>query len=273
MSQTAVAPTPQGTDQPVLDIVGISKRFGAVQALTDVSLRVHAGEVVALVGDNGAGKSTLVKAIAGVYKPDSGVMRLAGKEVSPTGPRDAQALGISTVFQDLALCDNLDVVANIAGILRAAHSTEHSLELWDQVIRVNLTSTFLVCRAALPHLLDGGGSIINSASTSAEFGHPWMAAYAASKGGIVSMTLPIARDLAAVGVRLNSVAPGLVDTPIYGEGEQAEELKARLAQSVLFPPRLGRPDEVAAMVLECLRNSYLNASVVRVDGGIRLPPR
>ncbi len=98
---------------------------------------------------------------------------------------DAVEEAVSTAVQ---LGEGLDVVANIAGILRAAHSTEHSLELWDQVIRVNLTSTFLVCRAALPHLLDGGGSIINSASTSAEFGHPWMAAYAASKGGVAALT-------------------------------------------------------------------------------------
>jgi NAD(P)-dependent dehydrogenase (short-subunit alcohol dehydrogenase family) len=87
------------------------------------------------------------------------------------------------------------------------------------------------------------------------------------------MTLPVARDLAAIGVRVNTVAPGLIDTPIYGEGEKAEEFKARLGESVLFPRRLGTPDELASMVLECLRNSYLNASVVRVDGGIRMPPK
>lgn len=97
----------------VLSLSGIHKRFGAVQALTDVSLDVAAGEVVALVGDNGAGKSTLVKVISGVYQPDTGDIELAGKKVKVGGPRQAQDLGIATVFQDLALCDNLDVVANL----------------------------------------------------------------------------------------------------------------------------------------------------------------
>jgi NAD(P)-dependent dehydrogenase (short-subunit alcohol dehydrogenase family) len=99
------------------------------------------------------------------------------------------------------------------------------------------------------------------------------AAYSSSKGGIVGMTLPVARDLAAIGVRVNTVAPGLIDTPIYGEGEKAEEFKARLGESVLFPRRLGHPDELASMVLECVRNSYMNGAVVRVDGGIRMPPK
>jgi D-xylose transport system ATP-binding protein len=99
--------------EPVLALDGIAKRFGAVQALTDIHLDVHAGEVVALVGDNGAGKSTLVKTIAGVYSPDDGQMRYAGKPVHVTSPAEAQRLGIATVFQDLALCDNLDVVGNL----------------------------------------------------------------------------------------------------------------------------------------------------------------
>ncbi len=97
----------------VLSLSGVSKAFGAVQALKDIDFDVHAGEVHALVGDNGAGKSTLVKTIAGVYTPDSGRMEFAGRPVSVTSPGEAQRLGIATVFQDLALCDNLDVVANL----------------------------------------------------------------------------------------------------------------------------------------------------------------
>jgi D-xylose transport system ATP-binding protein len=96
-----------------LSLAGVTKRFGAVQALTDVDLRVAPGEVVALVGDNGAGKSTLVKIICGVYQPDGGEIVLDGSPVHVRGPREAQDLGISTVFQDLALCDNLDVVGNL----------------------------------------------------------------------------------------------------------------------------------------------------------------
>ncbi|MEU4352742.1 ATP-binding cassette domain-containing protein [Streptomyces sp. NPDC023838] len=98
---------------PVLALRGVSKRFGAVQALTDVELEVHAGEVVALVGDNGAGKSTLVKTIAGVHPIDDGVIEWEGRGVQINKPHDAQSLGIATVYQDLALCDNIDVVGNL----------------------------------------------------------------------------------------------------------------------------------------------------------------
>ncbi|MFJ9950147.1 ATP-binding cassette domain-containing protein [Kitasatospora sp. NPDC091207] len=101
------------TGAPVLALRAVSKRFGAVQALTDVDLDVHAGEVVALVGDNGAGKSTLVKTIAGVHPIDEGEITWEGRAVRVTRPQDAQALGVATVYQDLALCDNLDVVANL----------------------------------------------------------------------------------------------------------------------------------------------------------------
>jgi D-xylose transport system ATP-binding protein len=98
---------------PLLAMQGISKRFGAVQALTDVQFDVYADEVVALVGDNGAGKSTLIKVISGIHRADSGTIRWQDREVSISTPNDSAALGIATVYQDLALCDNLDVVANL----------------------------------------------------------------------------------------------------------------------------------------------------------------
>jgi D-xylose transport system ATP-binding protein len=112
MTATATEEVPV-RGETVLSLTGITKRFGAVQALTDVHLDVAAGEVVALVGDNGAGKSTLVKVISGVYQPDEGAITFTGRHVTVPGPSAAQALGIATVFQDLALCDNLDVVANL----------------------------------------------------------------------------------------------------------------------------------------------------------------
>src|SRR4051812_8213156 len=101
------------TQTPVLALKGVSKSFGAVQALEDVNFEVHSGEVVALVGDNGAGKSTLVKSIAGIHSVDSGEILFDGQPVKISGPTDAVALGIATVYQDLALCDNLDVVQNL----------------------------------------------------------------------------------------------------------------------------------------------------------------
>lgn len=122
---------------PVLALRGVSKRFGAVQALTDVELEVHAGEVVALVGDNGAGKSTLVKTIAGVHPIDEGAIEWEGKRVSINRPHDAQNLGIATVYQDLALCDNIDVVGNLylgrelrkRGVLDEVEMERRALEL------------------------------------------------------------------------------------------------------------------------------------------------
>ncbi|GAA2760980.1 ATP-binding cassette domain-containing protein [Streptomyces paradoxus] len=124
---------------PVLALRGVSKRFGAVQALTDVELEVHAGEVVALVGDNGAGKSTLVKTIAGVHPIDEGVIEWDGRSVQINKPHDAQNLGIATVYQDLALCDNIDVVGNLylgreirkRGVLDEVEMERRSRELLD----------------------------------------------------------------------------------------------------------------------------------------------
>ena len=100
-------------DTPIIELRGISKSFGSVQALTDVDLKVHRGEVVALVGDNGAGKSTLIKTVAGIHAADSGEILFEGQPVNISGPKDAARLGIEVVYQDLALCDNLDVVQNM----------------------------------------------------------------------------------------------------------------------------------------------------------------
>jgi D-xylose transport system ATP-binding protein len=113
LTDDAAAAAPAHQRAPLLRLEKVSKRFGAVQALTDVDFEVYAGEVVALVGDNGAGKSTLIKAIAGTLLPDEGQMTFDGRPVRLHSPSDATALGIATVYQDLALCDNLDVVANL----------------------------------------------------------------------------------------------------------------------------------------------------------------
>ena len=117
------------------------------------------------------------------------------------------------------------------------------------------------------------GAIVDMASVAAFDGQIGQASYSSSKGGVVGMTLPVARDLAAAAIRVNTIAPGLIDTPIYGEGEASEQFKANLGQNVLFPNRLGRPDELASMAVELVTNSYMNAEVVRVDGGIRMPPK
>src|SRR5947209_12146294 len=115
------------TDTPLLELRGITKSFGSVQALTDVDFDVRNGEVMALVGDNGAGKSTLIKCIAGTHTPDSGEILFGGEEVHIHGPKDAARLGIEVVYQDLALCDNLDVVQNMY-LGREEHDRFHRLK-------------------------------------------------------------------------------------------------------------------------------------------------
>jgi len=182
----------------------------------------------------------------------------------------------------------LRAVVNSAGIGWAQRTigrdgqieSAHSLEAFSKVVAINLIGTFDVVRQAATVMSanepdsDGcRGAIVNLASVAAFDGQIGQASYSASKGGAVGMTLPVARDLAAVGIRLNCVAPGLIDTPIYGEGEDAEAFKAKLGESVLFPKRLGVPDELASMVIECLTNSYMNGETVRLDGGIRMPPK
>ena len=182
----------------------------------------------------------------------------------------------------------LRAVVNSAGIGWAQRTigrdgqieSAHDLEAFTRVIAINLIGTFDVVRQAATVMsrnepdADGQrGAIVNLASVAAFDGQIGQASYSASKGGVVGMTLPVARDLAVSGIRLNTVAPGLIDTPIYGEGPDSEAFKARLGESVLFPKRLGTPDELAGMVLECLTNSYMNGETVRVDGGIRMPPK
>lgn len=160
------------------------------------------------------------------------------------------------------------------------YASAADLSAFTKVIAINLIGTFDCIRLVgtamsrtEPTRSGERGAIVNLASVAAFDGQIGQAAYSASKGGVVGMTLPVARDLAAVGIRVNTVAPGLIDTPIYGEGEDAEAFKAKLGESVLFPKRLGAPDELAGMVIECVTNSYMNAETVRVDGGIRMPPK
>ena len=174
---------------------------------------------------------------------------------------------------------------NCAGIGYPARTIDkngnpHDLEIFRKVIDINLIGTFNCIRLAASAMNsnepdDDGqrGAIVNTASVAAYEGQIGQAAYSASKGGIVGMTITIARDLAAAGIRVNTIAPGLIDTPIYGEGEGAEAFKAALGQSVLFPRRLGYASEFASMAVELVTNNYMNAQDIRVDGGIRMPPK
>ncbi len=183
----------------------------------------------------------------------------------------------------------LRVLVNCAGVgwpqrtigKDGSYDSAHGLDTFTRVVSINLIGTFNCIRLAATAMSrteplgDDGerGAIVNTASVAAFDGQTGQAAYSASKGGVVGMTLPIARDLAAVGVRVNTIAPGLIDTPIYGQGEASEQFKDRLKAGVLFPRRLGTSEEFATLAVEVVTNSYMNGETIRVDGGIRMPPK
>jgi len=180
----------------------------------------------------------------------------------------------------------LRVVVNCAGIGFAARTvgrdgSPHDLAAYRDVIDINLIGTFNLMRigaAAIartePADADGQrGVVINTASVAGIEGQTGQVAYSASKGGIIGMTVPAARDLAAIGVRVNTICPGIIDTPIYGSGSASDEWKARLAAPVVFPKRMGTAAEFAQLVRALVENDYMNAEVIRFDGGIRFQPK
>jgi NAD(P)-dependent dehydrogenase (short-subunit alcohol dehydrogenase family) len=177
----------------------------------------------------------------------------------------------------------LRALVNCAGIGPPARTlnrdgTPHDLEHFRTVIEVNLLGTFNAIRlaaaamAASEPLGDGQrGAIVNTASVAAYDGQIGQAAYSASKAGIVGMTLPIARDLSSVGIRVNTIAPGIIDTPLLAG--LPEPARMSLGEQVLFPKRLGRPEEYAELAFVLLTHDYMNAESIRMDGGIRMAPR
>ena len=154
----------------------------------------------------------------------------------------------------------------------------HQLGTFRKIVEINLIGTFNVLRLAASGMAanepdDDGqrGVVVNTASVAAFDGQIGQAAYSASKGGVVALTLTAARDLSVAGIRVCTIAPGLIDTPLLGGLPQ--EARDALAQSVLFPKRLGTADDVASLAMEIVRNSYLNGEVIRMDAGIRMPPK
>lgn len=177
----------------------------------------------------------------------------------------------------------LRLAVNCAGIAIATRTlgrdlTPHDLAQFERVVRVNLIGTFNVTRLAAAAMartepLEDGerGLVVNTASIAAFEGQIGQVAYAASKGGVIGMMLPAARDLASVGVRVCTIAPGTFETPMMGV--LPDEAKAALAANIPFPKRLGRPEEYAALVRHLAENTMINAEVIRLDGALRMPPK
>jgi NAD(P)-dependent dehydrogenase (short-subunit alcohol dehydrogenase family) len=165
--------------------------------------------------------------------------------------------------------DKLDVLCNVAGILRSDRTHELSLEHWDRIIKVNLTGTFLMCRAAIPKLLETKGNIVNCSSTAALGSHPWMAAYAASKGGVISLTKTIAVEYVKQGLRANCVCPGGIATPLHMQFKMPKGADLDLLRGAMpLVPQVG--PEYAASVIAFLASDdakYITGTEIRADGG------
>lgn len=255
---------------------------------------MHISGSAALVsgGASGLGEATVRRLVA------------AGAEVTildfnaDAGERLAKELGGATKFvkADVTQSDQvaeavalaaesapLRVAISCAGTgdaLRtiARDGSPHPLDRYMRVININLVGTFntMTHAASAMSRTDPGadgerGVIVNTASVAAFEGQIGQLAYSASKGGVVGMTLPAARDLSPVGIRVCTIAPGLMDTPLLGL--LPAEAKAALGSGVLFPKRLGLPDEFAQLALHIVANPYLNGEVIRLDGGLRMPPK
>lgn len=196
------------------------------------------------------------------------------------GDRSEVAAGVSTAMARFGEAPR--IVVNCAGIGSAARIVDRegnvSLDLFERVIRVNLLGTYNVMSYAAQAMMDlppldttERGVIINTSSAAYEDGQLGQSAYAASKGAIASMCLPAAREFAKPGIRVMAIAPGLFYTPMM-EG-LPEETTAKITANIPFPARLGAPEEFGKMVGHIVENSYLNGSVIRLDGAVRLPPR
>ncbi|MEL6208145.1 MAG: SDR family NAD(P)-dependent oxidoreductase [Pseudomonadota bacterium] len=204
----------------------------------------------------------------------------------------AREAGATAVYGDVAspedvaravdAADGLRIAVNCAGVAPPSRIVgrdgPHDLGLYEQVLRVNLSGTFNVMRLAAvrileePPLADGGrGVIVNTASVAAFDGQIGQAAYAASKGGVVAMTLPAAREFARSGLRVNAIAPGIFRTPMLAG--LPDDVQNSLGAQVPYPARLGDPSEFAAAVRFCIETDYLNGEVIRLDGAIRMQPK
>jgi len=165
----------------------------------------------------------------------------------------------------------IELVFNCAGIGRFSHSEETPFEEWQKIIAVNLTGTFLVSQAALPYLLDGGGSIVNIASNAGLMGQPYSAAYCASKGGVVNLTRALADEFIKRGIRVNAIAPGGIETPLQNEfTKMPEGVSWKEFRKVMSPLGNSQPEEIANIAIFVASDAcrYMTGSIVSVDGGL-----
>lgn len=211
-------------------------------------------------------------ALATSVEEASAVAAAGGEVIGHVADISQEADAAAAIEAAVGRWGQLDGLANIAGMLRTVRTHECSLDTWKQIIDVNLTGTFLMCRAALPHLMTSRGAIVNAASTSSFFGHPWMAAYASSKGAIAALTQTLAVEYCKEGVRVNAIAPGSVTSGITNNVEFPSDLskdEGKLVRRIMSPTGFGDPADVAAVVAMLLSadGNHITGEVIRIDGG------
>jgi NAD(P)-dependent dehydrogenase (short-subunit alcohol dehydrogenase family) len=179
----------------------------------------------------------------------------------------AVAAAVAKAGEELGRVTNL---CNIAGIGGFAHTPEQSLSGWDRIIAVNLTGTFLMCRAVIPGMLEGGGAIVNTVSTAGVIGQPYSAAYCASKGGVKLLTKALAVEYMARGIRVNGVAPGGVDTPIIHNFGPPADADFKLIERLMTPIGFAHPHEIAGAFayLGSHEADYVSGAILSIDGAI-----
>jgi NAD(P)-dependent dehydrogenase (short-subunit alcohol dehydrogenase family) len=258
-----------------MDIRGTSAIVtGGASGLGEATARLltERGARVVVLDMNDAAGEALAKELGGMFAHAD----VTNAEEVTAAVEAAKELG---PLRSLVNCAGIGWASRTIG-RDGSYDSAHNLDAFAKVISINLIGSFNCVRLAATAmsqtepLADGErGAIVNTASLAAFDGQIGQAAYSASKGGVVGMTLPIARDLAVVGVRINTIAPGLIDTPIYGSGEASEDFKAKLKRDVVFPDRLGHPEEFASLAVELVTNSYMNGETIRIDGAARLQPK
>ncbi|HZQ84315.1 MAG TPA: SDR family oxidoreductase, partial [Acidimicrobiales bacterium] len=197
---------------------------------------------------------------------------LEGKAVALTCDISDEASVATTVADAVGALGQLDVVCNVAGLGRLQHTLDTSLADWQRMINVNLTGTFLMCRATLPHILETGGNIVNVASTSGMRGQPFSAAYCASKGGVILLSHSLAIEYRERGIRINVVSPGGMDTPLLNDFGLPEGVTTRQIARMMTPMGFAKPEDVANAVAFVASDeaSFMTGSVTVVDGGITI---
>ena len=197
---------------------------------------------------------------------------LEAKAVALTCDISDEASVATTVADAVSALGQLDVVCNVAGLGRLQHTLDTSLADWQRMINVNLTGTFLMCRATLPHILETGGNIVNVASTSGMRGQPFSAAYCASKGGVILLSHSLAIEYRERGIRINVVSPGGMDTPLLNDFGLPEGVTTRQIARMMTPMGFAKPEDVANAVAFVASDeaSFMTGSVTVVDGGITI---